>query len=324
MHPPNTISYEVHIFLHLILQDIFIRMCVIDKFHVPLQCCIKEIKNMSKLEYTLTNDLLFKMFFRSYPQLLKRAVASMLQIAHDSIESVVVTNPEIPPELLNEKFCRLDIVMTVDGRIVNLEIQVKDEGDFTERSLFHWARLFSGGLPAGGNYSDLPLTITINIVAFPLFACKEFYSEFRPLEVTRHTLLTDKQCLCYYELTKLPKVVDGKDELKLWLALFKAKTEEELTNLKKIGGEIMEQAVTAYRHVSASGEFKEFERQRDKARHNEASALANAELRGERRGVARERERWQSVVAEKDAEWQGVVAEKDAFIEKLMAQIEHK
>jgi predicted transposase/invertase (TIGR01784 family) len=277
----------------------------------------------------------------------------MLHIAHDSIESIVITNPEIPPELLKEKFCRLDIVMKIDGRLVNLEIQVEDEDNYPERSLYNWARLYSGSLLVGSDYSELPLTITINIIAFKLFACKEFYSEFRPLEVTRHTLLTDKQCLCYFELSKLPKVVDGSDELKLWLALFNAKTEEELINLKKIGGDIMEQAVTAYRHVSASGEFRELERQRDKARHNEASALANAERKATQKerekweyvvaekdakwqgvvaekdvkwqGVVAEKDaKWQGVVAEKDVKWQGVVAEKDAIIEKLMAQIEKK
>jgi hypothetical protein len=36
----------------------------------------------------------------------------------------------------------------------------------------------------------------------------------------------------------------------------------------------MEQAVKAYRHVSASGEFKELERLRAIARQNEASAFA--------------------------------------------------
>ncbi|MCL2183925.1 MAG: hypothetical protein FWB85_10710, partial [Chitinispirillia bacterium] len=46
-----------------------------------------------------------------------------------------------------------------------------------------------------------------------------------------------------------------------------------------IGGEIMVQAVEAYRHISASDELKELERLRDRARHNEASALANAERR---------------------------------------------
>jgi hypothetical protein len=92
-------------------------------------------------------------------------------------------------------------------------------------------------------------------------------------------------CICYFELPKLPEVVDGSDELKLWLALFNAKTKEELQKLQTIGGAIMSQAVTAYHHVSASGEFKELERLRYLAKHNEASALANARRKGVAEGM---------------------------------------
>ena len=70
----------------------------------------------------------------------------------------------------------------------------------------------------------------------------------------------------------------------------------------------MAQAVEAYHHVSASGEFKELERLRDRARRDEASALAYAR----RKATEEEREKWQGVVAEKDA----VLAKKDAVLAK--------
>jgi len=129
----------------------------------------------------------------------------------------------------------------------------------------------------------------ISIVAFPLFDCVEFHSEYRPLEVSRHTLLTDKMSLHYFELPKLPEVDGDDDEQMLWLTLFKADTEEELIKIKSIGGTVMEQAVEAYRRVSATEKFVMLERMRDDARHNEASAIANAEERGELRGELRER-----------------------------------
>jgi hypothetical protein len=82
----------------------------------------------------------------------------------------------------------------------------------------------------------------------------------------------------YFELPKLPEVVDAGDELKLWLAFFKADTEEKLNELINVGGDIMVQAVEAYRSVSASDEFKELERLRERARHNEASALRHRSM----------------------------------------------
>ncbi len=218
--------------------------------------------------------------------MLKRLVAELLAIRLESIKEFVIRNPEIPPEVIGDKFCRLDINMTVDGQKVDLEIQVADEGDYPERSLYYWAREYSTALGEGGHYAELPRTIIISIVTFPLFDCAEFHSEFQPLEVTRHTPLTDKQVLHYFELTKLPEIVNADDGLKLWLSLFKAETEEEIAKIEAMEVSTMQEAIGAYRHIAATDEFKEIERLRTRARHNEASALRHARLEGEQKGKA--------------------------------------
>ena len=235
---------------------------------------------MTKLKYTLKNDILFKMVFVQHPDLLKRLVAELLAIRPESIRDFVIRNPEIPPEIIGDKFCRLDINMTVDGQRVDLEIQVRDEGDYPERSLYYWAREYSSALAEGGKYSLLPRTIIISILAFALFDCEEFHSEFQPLEVTRHTPLTDRQVLHYFELPKLPEVVNPDDGMKLWLALFNAETEEDLAKIEAMEVSTMQEAIGAYRHVAATDEFREIERLRSLARHNEASALSHARNQG--------------------------------------------
>jgi hypothetical protein len=97
---------------------------------------------------------------------------------------------------------------------------------------------------------------------------------------------------------------------------------------------VMNEAIGAYRHMSATDEFKEIERLRSRARHNEASALGNAERRGEERANAK----WQAVVANKDAaladkdaaladrdavlaDKDAALADKDALIARLEAQL---
>ncbi|MDR2734227.1 MAG: Rpn family recombination-promoting nuclease/putative transposase [Spirochaetota bacterium] len=231
---------------------------------------------MAKLDYTLTNDTLFKMLFVRYPALLKRLVAALLGIQAKSIEQLIITNSEIPPDTKGDKFCRLDINMKINGQRVDLEVQVDDEGDYPERSLYYWAREFSSELHEGDDYIDLPKTILISIVTFNLFKCTDFHSEFQALEVTRHTALTDKMHLCYFELSKLPNIVDAHDELKLWLKLFKAESEEDLRQIEALGVPIMDQAIEAYRQTKAADEFRELERLRSRARHNEAAALRHA------------------------------------------------
>jgi len=54
----------------------------------------------------------------------------------------------------------------------------------------------------------------------------------------------------------------------------------------------MSTALQAYRHIAASDEFKERERMRSKARHDEAQALRNARMQ--------EREKWQGVAEENE------------------------
>ena len=268
---------------------------------------------MTKLEYTFKTDTLFKMLFVKYPDLLKRLVVELLSINYDSIEQFIITNPEMPPESMGDKFCRLDINMILDGQRVDLEIQVTDEGDYPERSLYYWAREFSTGLREGEGYAELPRTIIINILAFEQFDCREFHSEFQTLEVTRHTLLTDKLSLHYYELPKLPNQITPTNRRELWLSLFKAETEEELAEIESMEVPIMSEAVKAYRHVAASPELREIERLRSKARHDEAQALLNAERRGEEQANIK----WQSVVIEKDT----ILAEQAALIAELRARL---
>jgi hypothetical protein len=147
-----------------------------------------------------------------------------------------------------------------------------------------------------------------------MFDCEDLHSEFQALEVKRHTPLTDKQVLHFFELSKLPDVDSAEDELKLWLALFKAETEEDLAKIDGWGVPIMQQAIAAYRHVSATNEFREIERLRSRAKHNEASALGHARREGEKA----EREKWQGVVTD----LRDTVADKDAVLAKQAAQIE--
>ena len=278
---------------------------------------------MTELEYRLTNDILFKMLFVKNPGLLESLVAELLGIPQGSIGELVVTNSEMTAEIVGSKFCRLDINMTVDGRHVNLEIQVKDEGNYPERTLFNWARVYSAALKSGNDYSMLPRTVVVSIVGFRLFGCAEYHSEYQALEVTRHTPLSDRLCLHYFELSKLPEEIDGDNLLELWLGLFKAKTEEELAKIEALEVPVMKQAIEAYKTVSASPEFLELERMRAKARNDEAQALHNARLE--------ESKRWLAVVENKDIELadkdaaiagkDAAIADKDALIAELRARL---
>ena len=130
---------------------------------------------------------------------------------------------------------------------------------------------------------DIPLS---SIIDFQQFECEEYHSFFQPLETTRHTLLSDKMGFHFFELPKLPTDVNDNNMLLLWLSLFKAETEEELEKIKEMEVPVMSQAISAYYTITASSEFREKERLRAKARHDEAQALHNARYE-EKLGFAR-------------------------------------
>jgi len=261
---------------------------------------------MTPLKYTLKSDTLFKMLFTKNQKLLKRLVSALLGIDYEDITQFNVINPEISSEELGKKFCRLDINMTVNGQKVDLELQIGDEGNYPERSLFYWAREYSTGIDEGENYILLPRTIVISILGFNQFKdSRKFHHEFQCLEVVTHEPLTDKMVLHFYELKKLPPLSDADSDRDLWLKLFNAETEDELKKIEEMEVSFMSEAIMAYRHVAASPEFKEIERMRSKARHDEAQAIFNAERK-------------------RDEHWQGVIADKDELISQLRAQLAQK
>ena len=78
------------------------------------------------------------------------------------------------------------------------------------------------------------------------------------------------------------------------------------------GISVIKEAINAYHSIIATPEFREAERLRSKARHDEAQALYHAQQQ--------EREKWQTVIADKDAQ----IADKDAQIAELQAQLEKR
>ena len=270
-------------------------------------------KGKTALAYKFRNDVLFKMLFVQNPELLRNLVARILGIEPESIQELIIKNPEMPPEVVGGKFCRLDISMKVDGRNVVLEIQVEQEAGFKDRATYYLVREHSLSLHSGERYTDIPQTFIINIVGFRLFECDEYYSEFLLLEKARHERLTDNINVRFFELPKLPDAFFADDALLLWLSLFAADTEEELAAIRELEVPVMDQAIDAYREVTATDAFKEIERTLHYAALNEATQLGFAREEGYREAE----EKWQGVVAE----MQGVVAEQAALIEKLRSQL---
>ena len=233
-------------------------------------------------------DLIFKRVFgtEEHKNWLANLVANLLDIPLESIENIEIQNTEIVPDYLNQKFSRLDFRVRVNDEIINIELQVHFEEDYAERTLYYWSKLYSEQLKVKDAYGDAEKTICINILNFNLFDCKEYYSSYKIMEESRHSILTDRFSIVFFELKKLKNARKNKP-VEVWLDLINAETEGDLemiestTNVKDI-----HDIIFTIREMSADEKTRYEAEMREKAIMDERSALTNSERRGFKKGEA--------------------------------------
>jgi len=233
-------------------------------------------------------DIIFKRIFGNAKNenIIAAFISDLLEIPRKDIKAVYIDNVELVPEYLDQKFSRLDIKMDIDGRIVNIEMQVNREPDFKDRTLFYWSKLYSEELKVGEEYGELKQTICINIINFDLFDCEDYHSNFRILENERGELLTDKFAIHFFELKKLGKFKRNR-RMEDWLDLINAETESDLMEIqnKSTIPEVHE-TIVKLRELSADEKLKREAYYREKRMHDEASAIIGSRREGRAEGLA--------------------------------------
>ena len=236
-------------------------------------------------------DVMFKKLFASEEnkELLMSLIASLLSIDIESIKSIEVLNGEILPDEKGEKFGRLDLLLIMnDETKINIELQIKIQDDYADRSTFYWSKAYTTGLKAGEEYSELKETICINIIGFKMFDCEEYHSHFQIMEKDRHEVLTEKFAIHFFELPKLRGTeVNADDMMKLWLKLIDCESEEELEMLERTNAAPIKEAAYFIRRMSADEKVKERARLEEKRLHDEASIIGTARRQGLREGYER-------------------------------------
>lgn len=220
-------------------------------------------------------DVIFKKLFTENEDLLHSFVASMLDIPTESIKMIKISNPELPPETVESKFSRLDLSLNVDDKLVNVEIQVKMEPDYRDRTLFYWAKLYTSELKSGEEYGNLKQTITI----FNMFEGENYHTEVTAMIKGTNEVFSDKFSIHFFELKKISK--HPKTSREQWLQFINADSREDFemvqatTNMPTI-----QKAVKVIYDMSEDTKIREIARLREKALHDEASALKQAKNEG--------------------------------------------
>ena len=258
----------------------------------------------------LKNDVVFKTFFVNNKKQLRQFISVILDIPESKITDLEILNPEIVPEHVDDKFSRLDLLLTTGRKQINIELQVCAEKDYRERSIYYWARMCSSGLEKGNEYGDLKESISINLLGFNMFDCEEYHSEFKFCELNRHEILTDKASINFYELKKLEEKLTTDDKKILWLKLIGSECEEEWKMLENTRVQEISDAVGILHGMTHDARLREMARVREDSLHERAwymNAAKRAMKEGRAEGLA---EGMEKGLAEGRAEGMASVIEK--------------
>ena len=218
---------------------------------------------------------------KSNEDILTDFLAAVLEIEPSDISDVKVLNGEVLPDDLTKKFSRLDILLSVKDKKINIEMQVQMTNDYADRVLFYAAKVLVKDLESGNPYSSLEQTISINILDYTMFDTEACHSTFMLKELNREEVLTDKLRIDFLELPKSESddSIQVK-RLKKWMSFFNIKSEEDADMIAEANDTMINKAVYVLREMSADARAQELARQREKVLHDEASYMETARLEG--------------------------------------------
>ncbi len=236
------------------------------------------------------NDLAFKKIFgdENHKGILISFLNSVLDFKENKvIVDISLTNPYQVPKIPELKETILDIKATnKDGYTFIVEMQKKDLGDFTKRSLYYTSKAYISQLPKGNNYTKLKKVYFIGILNFNIFDNKNY--------ISRHLIInqeTNKQDLDDFEFSfiELPKFTKELDELKTILDkwIYFLQNAQDLTVIPQSYKEIEEFNEAFSIATQTTWDTKELEvyEYMSIKEFDEINALRTAERKGMKKGI---------------------------------------
>ncbi len=195
--------------------------------------CSKQLTG--PIPYNMTNDYMFKAVLQECPEARTGLVSALLMIEPELID-VQVTNPIILGKSIASKDFYLDVRVTVNNKkVLNLEMQVRNEGNWTDRTLSYSSRSFDG-LQKGQDYSEIIQLHQISFTCFDVFReNNKFYDTFQLTNQDHTQIYSDNFKLSVVNLKRIDEATaqDKSFKLDAWCKLITAKSWEDLQNIAK-------------------------------------------------------------------------------------------
>ncbi len=227
-----------------------------------------------------------------------------------TVEDVEIMNPFNATLFEMDKSIVLDVkARDHRGKIYNIEIQSTGNAGFIHRSLYYWAKTYSGQLERSEKYTLLHPVVCINLMDFVLIpGSPKVHTIFYPVEKHNANLrLTDHFEIHYIELPKVGfKWEQGggifTQSLLDWLKLFIAEGREE-EDMKTVLESVMERNETIrsaheeYLKFSSDDRYRELYEARLKWQRDQMSLMDSEHERGWEEGIQEGRQEGKTDVA---------------------------
>ena len=233
-------------------------------------------------------DFVFKKIFGSEEN--KSVLISFLNATLEpkkEIVSVDLKNTDIEKEYLKDKFSRLDVKATTSNKeTINIEIQLKNEYDIIQRSLYYWSKIYEEQIQEGDSYSNLNRTVCINILNYNYLKNDRFHNIYRLKEIETNEELTDIEEIHFIEIPKLRELNlnDEADMLEVWIEFLRDPESEVIRNIEMSNEEVRKAKDKLYK-LSQSKKDRELYFLREKSIRDEISALSKAKEEGIEQGI---------------------------------------
>ncbi|GHU99669.1 hypothetical protein FACS189483_09170 [Spirochaetia bacterium] len=190
----------------------------------------------------------------------------ILGINPEEYTGVFITNPYLNRSSPEDKESILDIKLILpSGQIIQVEVQVRDLKNMTQRVLYDQAKMITDQMQMGDDYQKIQPIISVLILDHIMFPDEPKYlNTYEFLNIESHRPFTDLQKVITLELPKLPKTDDG-CPVWPWAKFFICQSEEEMETLTAVHPEVRT-SVERYEQLAQTDYMRDLYRYEQKKR----------------------------------------------------------
>lgn len=196
-----------------------------------------------------------------------------MDIPEEEYLDIKIVDPYFKIRNSNDKLGILDVKLELkSGKIVNIELQVRETADMHQRILFYASRLVDEQVGSGENYREIKKVISIIICTDHniIKDSESFHNKYLFYDKNNNSQLTDLLEINVIEVLKLKD--EDQSDLATWMRFISMdEADKEGLDMVAKQGNIFEEAVCTYKKLTADEQLRlQLQYDEDVKRDNES------------------------------------------------------